>query len=202
MISSGLRIFSRELFKNVKPTSITRNETISAAIYSIRPCPNGCSLSAGLFAIFTPTKLMTEDAASERLLNASAIIARECIPTPISSLAANSNTLQQIPTILDKIPYLVRTSALPVFSYSFTKHLTRKSVMGSPSFNNTFRNFSLDKKGLTHRREALIFFLSFSIVGSVEKKVKPNIFSEILLQKGYFYLTSESQTILHRQSAA
>ena len=123
---------------------------------------------------------MTEDAASERLLNASAMIARECIPTPISSLAANSNTLQQIPTILDKIPYLVRTSALSVFSYSFTKHLTRKSVMGSPSFHNTFRNISLDKKGLTHRREALMFFLSFSIVGSVEKKVKPNIFSEIL----------------------
>ena len=58
--------------------------------------------------------------------------------------------------------------------------------MGSPSFHNTFRNISLDKKGLTHRREALMFFLSFSIVGSVEKKVKPNLFSEILLQKGYY----------------
>ena len=101
-------------------------------------------------------------------------------PNTDQQLAANSNTLQQIPTILDKIPYLVRTSALSVFSYSFTKHLTRKSVMGSPSFHNTFRNISLDKKGLTHRREALMFFLSFSIVGSVEKKVKPNIFSEIL----------------------
>ena len=104
MISSGLRIFSNELFKNVKPTSMTRNETISAAMYSILPWPNGCSLSAGLFAIFTPTKLITDDAASERLLNASAMIASECMPTPISSFAVNSRILQQIPTMLDKMP--------------------------------------------------------------------------------------------------
>ena len=55
------------------PTSITRKATISAAIYSILPCPNGCSLSAGFPAIFTPIRLMIEEPASYRLLYASAI---------------------------------------------------------------------------------------------------------------------------------
>ena len=37
VISSGCIIFEIELLKKVKPTSITRNETIRAAIYSILP---------------------------------------------------------------------------------------------------------------------------------------------------------------------
>ena len=103
-IGSGSNSLPKELLKQVIPTSITRNETISAAMYSIRPCPNGCSLSAGLLAIFTPTKLMIDDAASERLFRASAMIAREFISSPITSFVPNNSTLHKIPTQLDKMP--------------------------------------------------------------------------------------------------
>ena len=46
VISSGCNIFEIELLKKVNPTSITRKDTIKAAIYSILPCPKGCSASA------------------------------------------------------------------------------------------------------------------------------------------------------------
>ena len=46
---------------------------IKAEIYSALPCPKGCSLSAGLTDTLVPIKLITEDAASDRLLNPSDI---------------------------------------------------------------------------------------------------------------------------------
>ena len=101
---SGVRSFPILLLKKVNPTSMTRKETISAAIYSILPWPKGCSSSAGLSAIFTPTKLITEEAASERLLKASAVTEILFITIPITTLAANSSTLQQIPTRLESTP--------------------------------------------------------------------------------------------------
>ena len=71
-ISCGSLIFPIASLKKVNPISSTRNATTSAAIYSILPCPKGCSLSAGLLAIFTPTSPTMEEPASDRLLNASA----------------------------------------------------------------------------------------------------------------------------------
>ena len=47
VVSVGLIIFSKELFKSSKPTKIISAETNVADIYSILPCPKGCSLSAG-----------------------------------------------------------------------------------------------------------------------------------------------------------
>ena len=71
--SSGSRIFMIAFLKKVNPTSITRKDTISAAMYSSLPCPKGCSLSAGFSAIFTPIIPMIEEPASDKLLNASAV---------------------------------------------------------------------------------------------------------------------------------
>jgi hypothetical protein len=71
--SSGSRIFTIAFLKKVNPTSITRKDTISAAMYSSLPCPKGCSLSAGFSAIFTPIIPMIEEPASDKLLNASAV---------------------------------------------------------------------------------------------------------------------------------
>ena len=104
VISSGCIIFEIELLKKVKPTSITRNETIRAAIYSILPWPKGCSASAGFPAIFTPTKLIIEEAASDKLLKASAVTARELKIRPMASFTEKSRTLQKIPTTLASIP--------------------------------------------------------------------------------------------------
>ena len=46
-------------------------------IYSIRPCPKGWSESGFCPAILKPASVMMEDAASDRLLNASAVMAME-----------------------------------------------------------------------------------------------------------------------------
>lgn len=95
LISSGCSILEIELLKKVNPTSITRNETIKAAIYSILPCPKGCSASAGFPAIFTPIKLIIDEAASDKLLKASAVTARELRISPIVSFTENNKTLQK-----------------------------------------------------------------------------------------------------------
>jgi hypothetical protein len=93
-----------ELLNNVKPTCNTKKATANAAIYSNLPCPKGCSLSAGLLASFTPKKLIMEEAASERLLKASAVTEILLMIHPTVSFTANRVILQTIPTILDRIP--------------------------------------------------------------------------------------------------
>ena len=103
-ISCGCFIFPTASLKKVNPTCNTKNATTKAAIYSILPCPNGCSLSAGLLAILTPIKLMIDEPASDKLLNASAITEILCIIIPIVIFIKNNKTLQKMPTILARIP--------------------------------------------------------------------------------------------------
>ena len=50
---------------------------------------NGCSLSAGLLEILTPTKTMIEESESERVCQASAIIAMEPVTIPAQYLKPN-----------------------------------------------------------------------------------------------------------------
>ena len=83
--------------------------------YSILPCPKGWSLSAGFSAIFTPTKLMIDDPASDRLLNASAVTETLWSTRPTINFTIKRNTLQKIPTMLASTPYAVRTD---IFSTS------------------------------------------------------------------------------------
>ena len=77
---------------------------MNAEMYSIRPCPKGWSSSAGFWAIFTPTKPTMEEAASDKLLNASAITEILFARRPMAIFAANSRTLQTIPTTLAIAP--------------------------------------------------------------------------------------------------
>ena len=112
---SGVHILLKESFRKVNPTSSTRKDTIRAAIYSILPCPKGWSLSAGFSAIFTPTKLMMDDPASDRLLNASAVTETLWSTSPTINFTIKRNTLQKIPTMLASTPYAVRTD---IFSTS------------------------------------------------------------------------------------
>lgn len=74
-----------KIFINCRPTNITMKATISAERYSIRPWPKGCSLSAGLFESLKPKIVIKEEAASERLLKASAMIAILETITPTES---------------------------------------------------------------------------------------------------------------------
>ena len=64
-------------FTSSKPMSTIKIETNSPEIYSIRPCPKGWSESGFCPAILKPASVMMEDAASDRLLNASAVMAME-----------------------------------------------------------------------------------------------------------------------------
>jgi hypothetical protein len=59
---------------------------------------------------------MMEEAASDKLLNASAMTEILLISSPINSFAANKSTLQQMPTVLAIRPYSVLTPISPVFS--------------------------------------------------------------------------------------
>ena len=93
-----------EVLNRENPTWITKKATINAAIYSIRPWPKGCSSSAGFSAIFTPTMLTMEEAASDKLLNASAITEILLAMSPVAIFTTNSSRLQQIPTIPDSSP--------------------------------------------------------------------------------------------------
>ena len=104
VILTGLSIRSKDDLINCIPTSITMNATIKADIYSILPCPNGCSASAGLSAILKPIIVTIEEAASDKLLNASAIIAILEATTPTVSLIANKIKLIIIPTTPPSTP--------------------------------------------------------------------------------------------------
>ena len=104
LTSVGFIILSKEDFINCKPTSITKNATNKADKYSILPCPKGCSASAGLSAILKPTIVITEDAASDKLLKASADTAIEPTNKPTKSLTKNKIILTIIPTIPPNVP--------------------------------------------------------------------------------------------------
>ena len=56
------------------------------------------------------------DDASDRLFTASAVIETDADSVPTISLLMNSIALHTIPTVLENLPYAVRTSEFCVFS--------------------------------------------------------------------------------------
>ena len=78
--------------------------TTMEATYSMRSWPKGCSSSAGLLESLKLRMVITEEPASDRLLNASAVMAMEPLKTPARYFPANSSTLRRIPTMLHSIP--------------------------------------------------------------------------------------------------
>ena len=72
-------------------------------IYSIRPCPNGCSLSAPFAASFVPAIVNTEERTSVKLFTASRIMAMEFDANPIIILKMTSTTLPIMPLILASV---------------------------------------------------------------------------------------------------
>ena len=74
--------------------------------YSKRPKPKGCSRFAGLLARLIPASTSTDDSASERLFNASRIMAIELDIRPIAALAPQRATFAPIPTALARMMFL------------------------------------------------------------------------------------------------
>ena len=79
-------------------------DTPNPEIYSILPWPKGWLASAFIPENRKPTSVIKEEPASDRLLNASAVMAIEPLKTPARYFPANSSTLRRIPTMLHSIP--------------------------------------------------------------------------------------------------
>ena len=102
--ASGSKICSIELRARSKPIIRISIATISPAMYSARPWPNGCSVSFRLPESRKPASVITEDSASDRLLNASAVMAMEPVTAPANAFAPNSSALSAMPTAPQSTP--------------------------------------------------------------------------------------------------
>ena len=91
---------SNDSLNAVTPAIKTIADTITDVKYSTLPCPNGCSLSGALFAIFVPTIVITEDITSVKLFTASNTIAIEFVIIPITALNATRSIFTNIPSAL------------------------------------------------------------------------------------------------------
>ena len=105
----GLNKPSNEDFKSSNPINKIKNEIIKPDIYSNLPWPKGCSISGFLQESLKPKIETKEAAASEILLNASAIIATELARIPKINFKPNSTTFKKIPNTPHKVPYCWRT---------------------------------------------------------------------------------------------
>ena len=103
-MASGCIIFSIELLPSSMPISIIIVDSARPARYSTLPCPKGCSASGFFAAIAKPSSVIIDEPASERLLNASAVIATEPDMRPAKYLTANSRMFRNIPQKEQSLP--------------------------------------------------------------------------------------------------
>ena len=75
----------------------------------MRPWPKGCSESGFFDAILNPSIETREEAASDRLLKASAVMATEPARVPAINFAAKRTIFRKIPNVPHKTPYAVLT---------------------------------------------------------------------------------------------
>lgn len=94
-MTSGEKIFSREDLPISTPIRRMARATTRPVRYSIRPWPKGCSWSASCPASRNPTRVMTEEAASDRLLKASATTAMEPVARPGEELAQKEQGIER-----------------------------------------------------------------------------------------------------------
>ena len=94
-------------------------------MYSILPCPKGCSASAGLSESLNPTIVIIEEPASDKLLKASAIIAILEVISPTESFIRKRRRLESIPTIPPRKIYLPLTFSLDISSLFLMNLYTR-----------------------------------------------------------------------------
>lgn len=118
-MSCGFMILPKESLNSSKPMMSMIAATASVATYSILACPYGCSSSALCAAILKPAIVMIDEPASDRLLNASAVIEIAPLSIPAKSLPAKSMRFKNIPTIPHSMPYLFRFQCL-FLSLAFT----------------------------------------------------------------------------------
>ena len=97
--------------------------------YSMRSCPKGWSLSAGLPDNLKPINVTTDDPASERLLMPSAVTDMLPNRVPAVILARLRPRFTMIPMIPAKAPYPLLTAGSDIFPLFLTNLLIRKSII-------------------------------------------------------------------------
>lgn len=102
--SSGWKIEITEDFKSSKPIKRIKKLIKRPEMYSRRPCPKGWFLSGSFEASLNPNNWIIELAESERLLNASAVIATLFAIVPAINLEANRKRFKMIPRMAHKTP--------------------------------------------------------------------------------------------------
>ena len=95
-VVSLLNIFSNDDFIKLIPTKIIKNEIISEEMYSYLPWPKGCSLSGGLRENLNAIKFIIDEAESDRLLKASAVIETLFKINPIINFIINKIKFKNI----------------------------------------------------------------------------------------------------------
>ena len=95
---TGSAIFFADSTRLVMPAQRMSPATVSAARYSIRPCPRGWSMSASADANFVPMMVTTEETASLMLLTASRTTEMELAARPMNAFTPARAILVAIPT--------------------------------------------------------------------------------------------------------
>ena len=103
-----------DLISEEIPAYIMIAAIIVVVMYSMRPCPKGCSRSAFLLESLVPTMVMIDEIASERLFTASRVTAIELDKMPTAALNAASATLAAMPMALVRIMALSRSEEVIV----------------------------------------------------------------------------------------
>ena len=132
---SGLTIFSTELISSSTPMTIMSAATARPEMYSILPWPKGWSGSGFLPERRKPSSDIADAPASERLLNASAVMAIEPESAPAAYFPANSSAFRHMPSTLHSVPYALRTVWL-VYSVGFLMKIFASSF--TMLFNSAF----------------------------------------------------------------
>ncbi len=104
MGAEGEKIFSAALFNNSNPIRKISMETTKPEMYSILPCPKGWSGSGFDRARRNPINTMTEEPASDRLLNASAMMATDPLRIPANNLMPNNTMFKTMPIMPQSMP--------------------------------------------------------------------------------------------------
>lgn len=101
---SGDIILSMDSKPSCTPTTTMMSDTATPERYSIRPWPKGWPGSGFFAAMRKPSSVMTEEPASDRLLNASAVIAMEPDSRPARYFPRNSRMFRPMPVSEHSMP--------------------------------------------------------------------------------------------------
>ena len=110
--TSGWIILSTDSLRDPIPAPRMMKAIAMVVIYSIRPCPNGCSLSAPFAASFVPTIVNTDERTSVKLFTASRMMAIELDARPTIILKITRTTLPIMPFILASVIPRLRAAPL------------------------------------------------------------------------------------------